>query len=73
MSISVNASAARHNCHPKPQSIWTKLTAAFAVARQRRQLRELDDHMLADIGVTRREAYAEGHKPAWDVPNHWRK
>jgi uncharacterized protein YjiS (DUF1127 family) len=32
---------------------------------QRRALLELDDHMLADIGVTREQAAAEGRKPVW--------
>lgn len=73
MTTSVNASATRHHCHPKPQSIWARINFAFAVRRQRRQLRELDDHLLDDIGITRSEAFAEGHEPVWDVPNHWRK
>jgi len=34
-------------------------------ARERRALRGLDDHQLADIGVTRAEAEAEGRKPFW--------
>lgn len=34
-------------------------------ARQRRQLRELSDHMLRDIGVTRADAWAESEKPFW--------
>lgn len=33
--------------------------------RQRRALRELDDHLLHDIGVTREQAQAEGRKPFW--------
>jgi uncharacterized protein YjiS (DUF1127 family) len=32
---------------------------------QRRILAELDDRMLADIGVTREQAQAEGRKPFW--------
>lgn len=32
---------------------------------QRRVLLELDDRMLADIGVTREQAEAEGRKPFW--------
>lgn len=32
---------------------------------QRRILLELDDRMLADIGVSREEAEAEGRKPFW--------
>jgi uncharacterized protein YjiS (DUF1127 family) len=34
-------------------------------ARQRRQLRELSDHMLRDIGLTRADAWAECEKPFW--------
>ena len=34
-------------------------------ARQRRQLAELSDHMLRDIGVTRADAWAEADKPFW--------
>ncbi|MGH9805747.1 MAG: DUF1127 domain-containing protein [Terriglobia bacterium] len=33
--------------------------------RQRQRLLELDDHLLADIGVSRREALEEAHKPFW--------
>lgn len=33
--------------------------------RQRRDLGELDDRLLADIGVTRAEAGAERRKPFW--------
>ncbi|MEO3997599.1 DUF1127 domain-containing protein [Mesorhizobium sp. CAU 1732] len=33
--------------------------------RQRRTLAELDEHLLRDIGVTRREAEAECRKPPW--------
>jgi uncharacterized protein YjiS (DUF1127 family) len=33
--------------------------------RQRRELVQLDDHMLHDIGITRAEAFAEAAKPFW--------
>jgi uncharacterized protein YjiS (DUF1127 family) len=33
--------------------------------RQRAQLRELEDHLLRDIGVTRGEALREARKPFW--------
>jgi uncharacterized protein YjiS (DUF1127 family) len=33
--------------------------------QQRRVLLELDDHMLADIGITREQAQTEGRKPFW--------
>jgi uncharacterized protein YjiS (DUF1127 family) len=45
----------------------------FALARQRRQLSALDQHMLRDIGITSAQAAAESKKPAWDVPNHWQQ
>jgi uncharacterized protein YjiS (DUF1127 family) len=32
---------------------------------QRRTLRDLDDHLLRDIGVTREQAEREAHKPFW--------
>jgi uncharacterized protein YjiS (DUF1127 family) len=34
-------------------------------SRQRRALSELDDHLLRDIGVARREAVREAAKPFW--------
>ena len=34
-------------------------------ARQRRQLLELDDDMLRDIGITRADAVGEAGKPFW--------
>jgi len=33
--------------------------------RQRQQLLELDDRLLADIGLSRREALEEARKPFW--------
>ncbi len=36
-------------------------------AAQRRQLAELDDRALADIGRTRAEALAEAAKPFWQA------
>jgi uncharacterized protein YjiS (DUF1127 family) len=34
-------------------------------ARQRRQLRSLNDRMLRDIGITRADVMAESSKPFW--------
>ena len=34
--------------------------------RQRRVLGELDDHMLADIGLTREQALRESRKWSWE-------
>lgn len=61
---------------PRRQSLrqmWTTLLHRAAMARSRRRLAQLDDHILRDIGVTRHEAEAEAGLPAWDVPAHWRR
>jgi uncharacterized protein YjiS (DUF1127 family) len=34
-------------------------------ARQRRQLQQLGDHMLKDIGLSRADVEAEASKPFW--------
>ncbi|ONH82259.1 hypothetical protein APZ41_015645 [Roseomonas mucosa] len=33
----------------------------------RRQLAEMDDRMLSDIGISRSEALTEAARPAWDL------
>ena len=50
-----------------------RLVLGLGIARQRRRLAELDDTMLADIGLTRAEARAEARRPVWDVPQSWRR
>ena len=40
--------------------------------RQRRQLLELDDRLLADIGVSRQQAREEAHKSSWTGLTLWR-
>ncbi len=37
----------------------------FARRRQRQALLELEDHLLADIGLTRDQAELEARKPFW--------
>jgi hypothetical protein len=43
-----------------------------ALARSRRSLLKLDEHLLRDIGLTRAEALAEAERGAWDAPAHWK-
>ncbi len=45
----------------------------FDIARQRRALTQLDDHILEDIGVSRKQAQAEATRPLWDAPANWFK
>jgi uncharacterized protein YjiS (DUF1127 family) len=40
----------------------------MTVARERRQLMQLDDRMLRDIGIGRSEAYAEASRSFGDLP-----
>jgi uncharacterized protein YjiS (DUF1127 family) len=68
-----------------PRSLGAPRTHAFArfrvlhhlwrlsdIARTRRALRKLDDHLLRDLGLTRHEAEAEATRALWDAPLHWR-
>jgi len=47
------------------RSAWRRLVDGHERARQRRQLRELDDRLLRDIGVTRAAVDREVRKPFW--------
>jgi uncharacterized protein YjiS (DUF1127 family) len=40
----------------------------WRVRRERRQLLEMNDHMLRDVGLTRAQARQEAARPFWDVP-----
>jgi uncharacterized protein YjiS (DUF1127 family) len=48
---------------------WRRLRHTLRLWQQRtrgrQQLREFDDHMLRDIGITRLQANAEATKPFW--------
>ena len=58
--------------HRLPAQRFIGLSAILGLWRTRRQLRALDDHALADIGLSRAEAEAEASRPIWDVPANWR-
>jgi uncharacterized protein YjiS (DUF1127 family) len=45
---------------------WVALAIrCYERRRQRIELLELDDRMLADIGITKSQATEEGKKPFW--------
>jgi uncharacterized protein YjiS (DUF1127 family) len=46
---------------------------ASEVARQRRQLRQLDDAALKDFGASRADAWEEGGKAWWNLPREQQK
>ena len=49
----------------RASAFLSALARAAARRRQRHALRELDDHLLSDIGVSRAEALREAGKPPW--------
>ena len=57
-------SAAPHSTRP-----WRRILNTLRLwqqrARGRQHLRQFDDHMLRDIGITRLQAEAEATKPFW--------
>jgi uncharacterized protein YjiS (DUF1127 family) len=54
---------------PTPISLLQRLGTAYRLIhvryRQRRQLMEMDDRQLKDIGITREQAEQEARKPIW--------
>jgi uncharacterized protein YjiS (DUF1127 family) len=54
----------RHLSRPL-QSMWRRIRRMLECRRQRRALLELDEHLLADIGVSREQAKREAGKPYW--------
>jgi len=46
--------------------IYTKISDWREVYRQRRELRELSDHLLKDIGISRSDAMREASRAFWD-------
>ncbi|MFC5567069.1 DUF1127 domain-containing protein [Rubellimicrobium aerolatum] len=43
-----------------------------AVRRSRERLAEYDDHLLADIGLSREQATGRAAVPTWATPDWWR-
>lgn len=62
-------SAMRHRSHVETRRVT--LFDLLALYRQRRALARLDASTLADIGLNRKAAQDEAHRPLWDVPRHW--
>jgi uncharacterized protein YjiS (DUF1127 family) len=58
-------SAASRRLRDAVRGWFAVLARMHARACQRRRLRELDDRLLADIGVGREAALREARKPFW--------
>ena len=48
--------------------LFTFLARASEVSRQRRALLQLGDIALKDFGASRADAWQEGGRPWWDLP-----
>jgi len=46
---------------------WARLGTMLRARQTRQMLGEMDDRMLADIGVGRGDAMVEANRPMWDV------
>ncbi len=44
-----------------------RMATAYAVYRERQELRDLDARMLADIGLTRHDVERESARNLWDI------
>ena len=53
-------------CAPAWRTSSLRLLDWQELARQRRALAALDDHMLKDIGLSRADARQEAERPFWD-------
>lgn len=53
--------------------LFARLRFQMSHLRHRRSLRDLSDHLLDDIGITRAAAEREASRPVWDVPKGWRR
>jgi uncharacterized protein YjiS (DUF1127 family) len=52
---------------PRRSGLVARIAVWMAVARQRRELLEMDERGLKDIGITRADALAEAARPFWDT------
>ena len=47
--------------------VWAVAGAMLQAWQTRRQLAEIDGHLLADIGASRADAAMEANRPFWDI------
>jgi len=55
----------------RPTSLVDRVLLMLAIHRERHALRNLDAHLLEDIGATREAAKLEANRPVWDAPSRW--
>ncbi len=50
----------------RPGTLIQRLLRWQELRRQRRELLQLDDRMLSDLGISRADAWREARRPFWD-------
>jgi uncharacterized protein YjiS (DUF1127 family) len=65
LSVALGRPARRH------LPLLRLLQRIMILRHERRALARLDDHLLADIGLTPDAARIESERPLWDAPAHW--
>ncbi|ARO15196.1 hypothetical protein BVG79_01854 [Ketogulonicigenium robustum] len=53
---------------PASRGFFARIVLALRVRQERRHLAELDDALLADIGLTRTQVQDEAKRTMWDLP-----
>ncbi len=48
----------------------SKLALAYKVSRERRALLGMSEAALKDVGLSTADAYREGSRSVWDLPNN---
>lgn len=56
--------------HASPALLGTILKA-LSIWRERQQLKDLDAHLLDDLGLTNTDVEMETKRSVWDAPNRW--
>lgn len=68
-SLSTCPAAARRSSNLSFGRIFSALVGRLLLWQERSderlRLREMDDHMLKDLGISRAQAYRESEKPFW--------
>ena len=55
-----------------PRRMARALFRAIELSRQRRALKDLEAHRLADLGLDPAAVAREAERGVWDAPAHWR-
>ena len=54
-------------------TLLDRLHATSGLYRSRARLAALEPHMLADIGLSEKDAKSESDRPFWDAPANWKR